>query len=344
MKKNNDRKHASPWGSSLKYLPWDNENEKTEVQQLISNTIQEWYYAKHRLTSDEEIQLINSVNKRTCPYCNSKKIVKHGLYKNKVQRYHCKECNQNFSPLTNTIFEGKKIPISEWVEYLMHLFEFHSIKSSARDNRNSESTGKYWLMKVFAVLDGIQDDVVLEENIYLDETFFSVVKSKTIKKDGKQLRGISRNKICVATAIDNHGHYLFKVEYTSKPSDKSTWKALGSHIKENSHLIHDGEKSHGILIERLKLTNEVYPATEVKKLADKDNPLDPINRIHALTKRFIKSHGGYDRENLQDWMNLVWFILSKPNNRYEKIEKFIKMALISPQKVKFRDVMIRKDD
>lgn len=276
----------------MKYLPWDKESVKSETQQLISSTIQEWYNAKHRLSSNEEIQLINSINKSECSYCHSKNIVRHRFYKNKVQRYHCKKCSKNFSPLTNTIFEGKKIPISEWIEYLMHLFEFHSIRSSARDNRNSESIGKYWLTKVFAVLDGIQDDVILEGNIYLDETFFSVIKSKTVTKDGKQLRGISRNKICVAAAIDDHGHYLFKVEYTSKPSDRSTWKVLESHIKENSHLIHDGERSHGILIERMNLISEVYPATEIKKLADKDNPLDPINMIHALTKRFIKSHGG----------------------------------------------------
>ncbi len=45
-----------------------------------------------------------------------------------------------------------------------------------------------------------------------------------------------------------------------------------------------------------------------------------------------------------DWMNLIWFILSKPENRYEKIDKFIKLAINSPARVKYRDVMSKKSD
>jgi hypothetical protein len=117
---------------------------------------------------------------------------------------------------------------------------------------------------------------------------------------------------------------------------------LGTHIKEGSHLVHDGEKSHRVLIEQLGLTSEEYDSDELKKLSDKDNPLDPINEIHSLSKRFMKAHGGYNRDNLQDWMNLIAFLLSEPKDRYEKIDLFINMALNSPQVAKYRDVMSRK--
>ena len=166
MKNNNKRiKKASTWGSSLKHLPWDKNEDKSTVQNLISSTIHEWYDAKHRMTSEDEIVLINGIEIKQCPHCGNTHIIKNGFYKNKIQRYHCDLCRSNFSPLTNTVFEGKKIPISEWIEYLIHLFEFHSIRSSARDNRNSESTDKYWLVKVFAILEDIQKDVILEGNI-----------------------------------------------------------------------------------------------------------------------------------------------------------------------------------
>lgn len=342
MKKQNKSKKASSWGSSLRMLPWDKHADKTQSQLLISNTIQEWYAAKHRISSEDEISLLNALPKESCPYCGSINIIKNGFYKTRLQRYKCIDCGKGFSPITNTIFEGKKIPISEWIEYLIHLFEFHSIRTSSRDNRNSESTGKYWLIKVFEVLKDIQKDVILEGTIYLDETYFPVIKGKTKTKNGHKLRGISRNKIGVAMAFDSNDNYLMIVEYTSKPSDKSTWNALGSHIKKGSHRIHDGERSHGILIRKLELTSEVYSTEDTKGLDDKENPLNPINNIHALAKRFMKAHGGYDRDNLQDWMNLVWFIMSKPDNRYEKIDKFINLALNSPKRVKFRDAMKRK--
>lgn len=102
--------------------------------------------------------------------------------------------------------------------------------------------------------------------------------------------------------------------------------------KNGSHLIHDGEKSLGVLIRNLKLTSEVYQSDVTNKFKDKDNLLNPINRIQYLTKRFMKAHGGYDRSNLQDWMNLVYFILSKPSNRFQKIEKIFEIVLYYPQR------------
>ena len=189
----------------------------------------------------------------------------------------------------------------------------------------------------------VQQDVVLEGNVYLDETFFTVVESKKEHKDnGKEYRGISRNKLCVAAAYDEYGHVLLITENTSKPSSKSTWTALGPHIKPGSHLIHDGERSHSVLIEKLNLTHEVYDSAALKMIPDEENPLDPINEIHSLAKRFMRAHGGYNRENLQDWMNLIAFLLSAPRDRYEKIDLFINMALNSTRVVKYRDVMSKK--
>ena len=90
---------------------------------------------KHSKPSTKEINLINSIEKKSCPYCRNIKIRKCGFYDKGIQLYQCKSCNRKFSLLTNTIFDSKKIPISEWIEYLLHLFEFHSIRSSARDNK-----------------------------------------------------------------------------------------------------------------------------------------------------------------------------------------------------------------
>ena len=86
----------------------------------------------------------------------------------------------------------------------------------------------------------------------------------------------------------------------------------------------------------------VYDTKTTQGLNDNDNPLDPINEIHALAKRFMKEHGGFNRDNLQDWMNLISFILSDPQDRYEKVDLFINMALNSPNVVKYRDVMSKK--
>ena len=328
----------------MRHLSWDKSEDITLSQKLISSIVQEWYDAKHRYSSNEEIRLINSINISCCPLCVSKSFVRYGHYDSGIIRYYCNDCHHSFSVLTNTIFDDRKIPISEWIEYLIHLFEFHSITTSARDNRNAYSTGKYWLIKVFSVLKHYQDDIILEGDITLDETFFALIESKMqLRPDGKQYRGISRNKLCVVCAKDNRRRIVLLCENTSKPSIKSTWNTIGSHIKEGSRLIHDSEKSNSVLIEKLNLISQVYDADEIKKLDNDLDPLDPINRIHSLAKRFMRAHGGYNRDNLQDFMNLISFILNEPEDRYEKIDLFINMALSAPSRVRNRDVMSKKD-
>ena len=56
---------------------------------------------------------------------------KSGDYGNGTRRYRCLYCGKAFSPLTGTVFDVHKIPVSEWIEYMIHLFEFHSLSSSA---------------------------------------------------------------------------------------------------------------------------------------------------------------------------------------------------------------------
>lgn len=223
------------------------------------------------------------------------------------------------------------------------MFEFHSLHSTAYDNRNSEITAKYWLIKVFEVLKGIQDDIVLDGTVYLDETYISKDKQNKIKKDGKELRGISRNKIGVGVACNDKAS-IYIVTGTSKPSRTSTMRTYGKHIAEGSTIVHDEEKSHNILVEELGLKNEVYLSNKIKQLNDKENPLYPVNHLHMLLKKFMRAHGGYDRENLQDWMNLFWFIMNEPKDRYDKVLKFIKMAIMSPKRVKYRDALSKRHD
>ncbi len=56
---------------------------------------------------------------------------KSGDYGNVIRRYRCLDCGKAFSLLTGTVFDVHKIPVSEWIKYMIHLFEFHSLSSSA---------------------------------------------------------------------------------------------------------------------------------------------------------------------------------------------------------------------
>lgn len=131
MKNNNNN---SLWGNSLRFLPWSKKDDLTEIEKLLLSTNEKWYIAKHS-SNINEINFLNNIKIDRCRKCGSPNIVKNGFYKSKLQKFHCKVCGKNFSPITNTIFDSRKIPISEWLEYIIHLLEFHSVKSSSRDNK-----------------------------------------------------------------------------------------------------------------------------------------------------------------------------------------------------------------
>ena len=96
------------------------------------------------------------------------------------------------------------------------------------------------------------------------------------------------------------------------------------------------EKSHGILVSRLNLTSEVHDSRVTKNLADKDNPMDPVNQACRMLKLFLRSHSGFMREDLQAYLNLFCFIMNPPENKYEKLEKLLNLAVHYPKVHRFR--------
>lgn len=55
----------------------------------------------------------------------------------------------------------------------------------------------------------------------------------------------------------------------------------------------------------------------------------------------MRMHGEYNREDLQDLVNLIRFILSKANSGYEKTDLFLNMALNAPGEVRYRNRMAK---
>ena len=138
-----------------------------------------------------------------------------------------------------------------------------SITTSTRGNRNACSAGRYWLLKVFVILRDYLDSIILEDIVYYDETFFTQIESKKKQPDGKEYRGISRNKFCVVLANDSHDHIVLIMRNVSTPSLKSIWNTLSFHAKEGSTFVHNDKRSHSVLIDRLKPVSIAYDTEQI---------------------------------------------------------------------------------
>ena len=334
-------KHKSERYKSRRITPWDDQIEKTPTQEFVIKVTMEHYNQRHpKLFETGEVELINSFVPKKCPYCSSESFKRNGKTKIGVQRYKClnTECSQTFLPTTGTIFDGHKISISEWIEYCLNLFRNVSVITDSWNNKNAFTTSRYWLEKLFLILEEYQKTIVLSGKIWLDETYYSIMLKDFILNDnGTKLRGLSKNKICIGAATDEHHNVLLLSEGFGKPSQKVSYATFIDHIAPNSILVHDGEKSHKKLISDLSLVDEQHPTKETKGLEDFENPLDPVNHIHYLTKRFLYSHSGFDRSQIQDYLNLYSFILNPPFDKLEKVEILLNLVFQNPKLLRYRD-------
>ena len=58
------------------------------------------------------------VYKRQCPRCGSPAIEGNGRDANGVRRWRCLSCGRAFNPATGTVFDGRKLPVADWTEFL----------------------------------------------------------------------------------------------------------------------------------------------------------------------------------------------------------------------------------
>lgn len=322
---------------SRRATPWDGEADLTSTQTYIQDHHRKHYEDHHKsLKSDDEAKLVNARVPNKCPICGFADFMKYGYNGNGFQVFKCCSCHRKFTVLTNTIFDGHKIPISEWIEFLYNLFSFVSLNAGSWNNKNSYTTSRYWLEKVFMLVKSYQETIKLEGVVVLDETFYPVESSDMIVVYGKKLRGLSTNQICIGVACDSQHVFCIR-EGNGKPSQKKTYEAFRNHIAKGSVLIHDKENAHKKLIEALVLESKPYDANEIKKLPDSKNPLQRVNRIHFLLKKFLTAHSGFDRDEIEGFIDLFSFTMNPPSDKLEKVGVLFDLGLSCSQILRYRD-------
>ena len=321
---------------SRRATPWDGDSELTPTQAFLKKNYDLRYNYHHRKVEESgESEMVNFYVPKKCPFCDSIEFKKRGLTRSGVQRYKC-NCGKAFLPTTGTIFDDHKLSISEWMEFCLNLFRHVSILADSWSNKNAYKTSRYWTQKLFLTLEGLQDDILLSGDIWLDETFYTVIAEDIAHNaDGTKLRGLSRNQICIGVATDKK-YTLFLVEGTGKPSQKKTCNTFKNHIKSKSRIIHDKDLAHMKLVKLLELDSVSYASKDLKGLLDKENPLYPVNRAHAILKMFLNSHTGFDRDNLQGYLNLFALVTNPPDEMLSKVEFVVNRAFENPKMLRYR--------
>lgn len=323
---------------SRRKTPWDKKENRTSIQEFLYNHYKDGYDERHpALTETGETELINAYIPTECPYCSSIVMKMNGFTRNGVQRYKCSDCKQTFTPVTRTIFDGHKISLSEWIDFVLNIFRYVSVNADSWNNRNAFTTSRYWLEKLFLVLEPYQQSLIFTDKVWFDETFYSV-RSEDISRteEGNKLRGLSVNQMCIGVACDK-SRTLCLFEGYGQPLQQRTYELFKDHITTGTTIIHDKDKAHRKLVKELQLKSVEYDSRELKRLSDKDNPLNRVNRIHYLLKSFLHSHTSFNRNSIQGYLNLFAFVMNPPSNHLEKAEIILSLAFSNRKILRYRE-------
>jgi len=228
--------------------PWDgkDEGEPGPAETIVKACHRSIYRYRHASTDLKgEAEFFNAYIRDACPRCGSLRFKGNGKDSNGIRRWWCHSCKTSFTPATGTIFEGRKLPVADWTEFLLEAFAFESMGGMTRANRRAVTTVPYWMAKLFAVLEGVQDGVGLSGTVQIDETLYPLAaKDQPLMPDGSKMRGgYSRSKICIGVGCDGNGRSVFRREGLGKTSGAKTMAAFGSHIAPSSRLVHDKENA-----------------------------------------------------------------------------------------------------
>ena len=249
----------------------------------------------------------------SCPACGNDSR-KDGKAPSGVQRFRCLECGHRFTALAGTIFENCKKDLPTWVDFIRLMCFNVPIEAAAEICRVTHQTAYEWRHRVFATVDGYQDRIVLRDRVWIDETYISDTDLTHGYGEARK-RGLSKQKLCIAVAIDVRKNPVAVVIGHGKPSAKRVKDGLQSHIAEGSTIVGDKEKSHNSLAKAVKGTHEAYKA-------DVRDPvylecMAMVNNLCSWLKRYLWRFTGMDPDNLQSYLN--WYVyLFRVNQAQEK--------------------------
>lgn len=264
----------------------------------------------------------------SCPSCGFPDCWQNGKTPAGHKRWLCPECGSQFSALTGTVLEYGKKELPTWERFITCMCYNAPIDLIAEVCEITHKTAFEWRHRVFATVDGCQDRLVLSGRIWIDELYLTdsdIVRSA----DFVRKRGLSKNKICIAVAIDAFKNVVAVICGHGKPSSKRIKDALLSHIVPGSVIVHDKERSHPALVKAAKCTDESYKA-------DAADPayleaMELVNNLCSWLRRYLFRFPGMKKGNLQSYLN--WFVylfrVRRDEEKWPKTARVLRHLLMS---------------
>ena len=318
--------------------PWDGtcDADLTPSQVAVRDSHRSVYEFRHRTLSETgDASFLDRHVRERCPRCGDERVCRWGREADGARRHGCGACGRTFTSPAGTVPGGHRLPVADWAESVGQAFGFESLEAMTREDRRSGTTTAWWVAKLFAVLRGTRDGVMLSGEARIDErTRPLAAKDRVGGVAG--MGAYPGDRICIAVGCDDAGRSLVARAGLGKPGKSRCWDAYGGHIERGSRLVHDMENAHSILVDRLGLESVAYRSADLRGLDDAHNPLRRADHMHFLLRESVRRHSGLGRDRIDDWPDLFSVIVNPPSNRLEKVAMVLDRAMSLPISLPYR--------
>ena len=328
----------------------------TDIQTLPLNQVEELLsYLEEFLVSNSQVEQIYEDVKefrfskgKVCPHCSSELISKNGKYNGK-QRYICKDCRRTFTDFTNSAVYRSKKSLDKWLKYAKCMIMGLSIRKSAKIVGINIATSFFWRHKILDCISAFLGTGHVDGLIEADEVFFaeSFKGTKTINmpreshKRGKSIkkRGISKEQICIATALDRQGNLIIEPLCKGRMTYKELENLYKGHIGENSILCTDSHKSYIRFATDFNLNHK-----RIKTGKHKEDiyHIQHINNLHSNLKRWMRRFNGVASKYISNYMHwFKWLRIFESDKDSIKTKNFIVQSNVVCAYTKVKDFKLR---
>lgn len=252
---------------------------------------------------------------KICPKCGSYcPLSKNGKSPNGVQRFKCPSCERTFILDESST---KHLHTSDYFfkKFIGYMIDDVTLEVISRNLNINIKTAHYYRYLVFHALSDYQSEIKMGGTILIDETFISIreKKYKIYRADGKDLRGLSFNQLCVITLINLQGISLAKVSSRAMALPEHYKLLFNRNIYNPKLFIHDGNTKQYQFINQFNCEK-----VNARKDQSEMYSTEIIDSYHSNLKRYLFKHAGHRLKYLQHYLNFFVFrqnYLAKNNIR-----------------------------
>ena len=237
-----------------------------------------------------------------CPKCGHE----HGYKISTRNSMKCADCEYQVSATAGTIFHGTKTSLLRW--YLaIYLITIDKRGISAmglqREIGVTYKTAWYMNKRIREAMKIADDKYLLEDNVVIDEAYFSGVKQpkKGRTKAKKRGRGTNKNKVIVALSTDDSDRprYL-KMKVVKNFRAVTIAKFAKENIEKGANITTDGFSAY----KSQKISKDYFHEFENFDKHDDESALKWVHKLISNAKAFIDgTPHGLNPGSLQTFLN-----------------------------------------